>query len=285
MSRSKNLSLSTVFGDMEEYTLLDIFEGKSLKGIVPNRVYYALEKVLNEPDLSKKFFYKVDALTRAVYGSEGIWIVAQPVPGYKGLPKICRLGDQGSIWHVADEEISCHTGFTAGGMVELCKKGIIDAKIAAMIGALHDVGKKYTAHTSASGLSFYGHAQLSAFIAWHWLNKLNLFSEEERKAIVAAIYGHDVVKQQIPSQKEKYYASLDKLGNKINRMNTEYCEALVKVDSGVIAENEDGMYKILKQEYSPVKGKILERRHTISKRRYNRLVRLGRTTIDSIIVA
>ena len=282
MSRSKK-TLSAVFGDMEEYTLLDIFNGKSLRGIIPKGVCCALETVLNEPDLSKDFFYKADVLTRAVYGNNGVCIIAQPVPGYKGLPKICYLGDQESVWHVVDKKISRHTSFTAGGLIEIGKKGIIDAKIAAVIGALHDVGKKYTAHASANGLSFYGHAQLSALIAWHWLNKLNLFSEEERKAIVAAIYGHDIVKQQIPAQKKKYYESLDQLGNKINRMNTEYCEALVKADSGIVAKEENGEYSVLEQEYSPTKGKILEEKTKVSKRRYNRLVRLGRTTIDSIV--
>lgn len=283
--KSKNLSLSTAFGDMKEYTLLDIFEGKSLKGIVRSRVYYAVKKILEEPDLSKDFFYKVDALTRAVYGSNGKYVMVQPVPGFDGLPKYIYLGDQKSIWHDGDDKIGRHTGFTTGEMIRIGKnkkKGVIDTKIAAAIGALHDVGKKYTAHISQSGLSFYGHAQLSAYIAWHWLNKLNLFSEEERKAIVAAIYGHDIVKQQDPVQKAKYHAYLGELGNKINRMNTKYCETLIKADSGVIEVTSEG-YKLFRQEYSPDKGKVLKTKPTITKKWFNRLVRLGREAIDSIV--
>ncbi len=96
-----------------------------------------------------------------------------------------RFGTQKSKYH--SETLLQHVAIVAAGLVE---EGVSKDR-ALKLALLHDLGKKYTCATNKVGeICFYNHAQVSAFIASHWLDTGRYEDEDEVKIIVAAIYAH-----------------------------------------------------------------------------------------------
>lgn len=228
-------TMSTTFGDIMPATRTRLFDediDDRICGWVGDRVFKALQEVCSKPRFDASFMKEEDALTKTLYKKDENGLLIFPsVPNLYLSPIHSYLGDQTSMFH--KEPSDDHARFVAGRLIENGKKIGIEPKIAGLIGTWHDVGKKYTAHTGPNGVSFFGHAQLSAYIALHWLKQVNTLSAEEKKAIVAAIYGHDIVKLGGYTAKRKYHDWLSTLSNKVNRMNTRFCEALVQADASM----------------------------------------------------
>ena len=93
------------------------------------------------------------------------------------------IGTQTSKYH--QETVQQHVCMVAANLVDAG----FDKDLAVKLAVLHDVGKKYTAATNkVGGVCFYAHAELSAFIAGHWLRQTE--DEASAKEIMAIIHGH-----------------------------------------------------------------------------------------------
>lgn len=138
------------------------------------------------------FLTNKDPLFRDIYGN-GIFIDQEEqftFPFIKGkkIPSGFRevvgpIGTQTSKYH--KETLTEHVELVAAHLVEHA----FGEELARWLATLHDVGKKYTSVTNRVGeVCFCNHAEISAFIAGHWLRQfLNYKSSKE---IMAIIYAH-----------------------------------------------------------------------------------------------
>ena len=281
-------TLSTTFGDL--LFLNDLFDediDELVKGLVGEEIFEALHEICMNPRFDSEFMKEEDALTKLLYekDEEGL-LIFPSVPGKKLKPIHSYLGDQSSEYH--DEPSDEHSDFVAGRLVQIGNEIGINPKIAALIGFWHDVGKKYTAHTGPHGMSFYGHAALSAYIVMHWLKRVSLpITSDQKAAIVVAIYGHDIVKLGSRESKKCYHKHLELLDNDaVNSLNTQYCEALIQADSSIDVLADDYVEYTVTRFDPDSKENPYEYEHvTLSKEEYNDIIELGKTTMASFLPA
>lgn len=104
---------------------------------------------------------------------------AKPVTPYRGV-----VGEQTSLWHT--ESLKEHAAMVTYNLAAAGAK----PELAAMLGVLHDCGKKYSAETDSNGeLYFPDHELLSAYLTICWTHDWDL-AEDEKRLIAAIVYGH-----------------------------------------------------------------------------------------------
>ncbi|MCR5832514.1 MAG: hypothetical protein K6G36_01035 [Candidatus Saccharibacteria bacterium] len=153
-----------------------------------------------------------------------------------------------------------------------------------LCGFLHDIGKKWCGQTNKDGeISSYGHAQCSAYVANQWLKKTQLVDSRTRKIIVAAIYGHDLIKKWNPDGPEKveeYQELLREIFDDDDEANTKVrklTEAIADADAGVTKIVYDGPreveYELSWEHFSKDNGEIEEKKKEISADEYEKLLK------------
>lgn len=116
--------------------------------------------------------------------------------------------------------------------------------IAATIGLLHDLGKKYTIKINKVGdICFYGHEAISAKIAEQLLANNDKFSEEDKKIIVNVITVHLQPKLLKGITLDCFYEGFKQLYGEIS---LNYLKMLNRADRGV-TEHEIGSYMVEKE--------------------------------------
>ncbi len=175
----RHIALAAIFGGANETPLDEVREQNFAN-------WHDLQLFLERPDI----------LTESVYEGTGNGMVIFPhLDGGDGA--IDYIGRQTSKYHV--ETISQHSLLTTENLIS---EGLAE-NLAVPLGLLHDVGKKYTGAINKHGeMTFYGHAELSAYIAARWLWRF-AYGNKQKDAkmkgyrfkeclwqIVAAIYGH-----------------------------------------------------------------------------------------------
>ena len=164
----------------------------SMYGMPPGQLECLKEICENTPASFYDFLTDKDPLFRSIY-SEGTFVGQEeqfvfPFITGKKIPEDIKeivgpIGTQTSKYH--QETLLQHVDLVAANLVDAG----IDEALAVKLAVLHDVGKKYTSATNAvGGVCYYGHAEISAFIAGHWLREI--YDEKSAKEIVAVIYGH-----------------------------------------------------------------------------------------------
>lgn len=281
-------TFSTTFGNLLPLDyLFDERIEEYLREQLGEEKYEALQEICETPRFDSDFMLEEDALTKVVYekDEEGL-IIFPPVPGRGDLAPIHeRMGYQKSAFH--KEPTNDHCNFVAGLLITI---GVTDPFIAAILGTWHDVGKKYTAHTGPHGMSFYGHAQLSAYIVIHWLRKVDTLSDAQKIAIVIAIYGHDIMKLGNSRERQLYRAYIDCLAtlheDNIKELITNYYTALIQSDCSIERFRSDGgvEFTVVKYYFDG------EDYHEIvpcelSEEEYKRTMKLGRETMLNLEVA
>lgn len=125
------------------------------------------------------FLTEPDLLTATLYQNEGDEILIPSL--YGDIFRRCAIGEQYSRHH--RENLAAHAATVYIGLWEAALPTCETLALA----LLHDIGKKYCAALNRHGeVCFYGHAQLSALFAAHWLPD----DFPHRWADVAAIYYH-----------------------------------------------------------------------------------------------
>ncbi len=191
----RNKTLSRAF---EALSLGEAYSGKyAYLGYMPDKELELLKAICKNAPKSIaetfKFLEKKDELFLYIYDSYAIMggeeYFIYPFTDERKLPEglsmeIGPIGAQNSQFHA--ENLSEHVAMV---QVNLEEAGI-PREIAAKIAVLHDVGKKYTSATNRVGdIASYGHADVSAFIASHWLKQWDI-EEQDAKVLVAVIYAH-----------------------------------------------------------------------------------------------
>ncbi|MBR2994589.1 HD domain-containing protein [Candidatus Saccharibacteria bacterium] len=191
----RNKTLSRAF---EALSLGEAYSGKyAYLGYMPDKELELLKAICKNAPKSIaeafKFLEKKDELFLYIYDSYAIMggeeYFIYPFADERRLPEglsmeIGPIGAQNSQFHA--ENLSEHVAMV---QVNLEEAGI-PREIAAKIAVLHDVGKKYTSATNRVGdIASYGHADVSAFIASHWLKQWDI-EEQDAKVLVAVIYAH-----------------------------------------------------------------------------------------------
>ena len=144
-----------------------------------------------------QFLHIEDKLFTDIYGggeigSDGVKRFVYPFVADKKIPDDIReaygpIGTQTSKWHY--ETLQQHVALVAANAVDAG----IEPKLAVALAVLHDIGKKYTSATNkVGGVCFYNHAQVSAFIATHWLSNWTypMDWDEMGDEIIVVIYAH-----------------------------------------------------------------------------------------------
>jgi len=140
------------------------------------------------------FLNKADEYTYGVYGlpdgCPGLETFTFPLEkkSIRGVtPYRGHIGDQTSTWH--HESLKDHAAIVTCNLFNAGVK----AEIAALLGVLHDCGKKYTAKTGQDGyLTFPNHEKLSALLAKEWLKSCGFrqhpcFPDSDEIDILAAV--------------------------------------------------------------------------------------------------
>lgn len=272
--------IGTAFGDL--VGLGDILDKERVETSLTPEVAAALEEICQHPRWDIDFLHEDDALTKAIYrrdGSGRIILPLTPEAASKGVtPRHTRIGDQKSQWHL--EFLLPHTAISIDGMYGRC--AYEDKRVAVVIAYLHDVAKKYTACTNESReISFYGHAQLSAYIAKRWLEQIDFFDDLTKNTIVAVIYGHDMIKY--GGGRDKYYDELAKFGTRTNNLISLYAEWLSAADVAVDKIDETkGIYHIYWTEFDPVNHEKVPGKDEITVDHFDEAVERGKGYLKAV---
>lgn len=139
------------------------------------------------------FLEEPDALTDSEYGApdeKGLYdfpLSFEPYDDKVKTPPLFhgKVGDQTSCWH--NETLKQHAALTTCNLVEAG----VRKEDAAVLGVLHDCGKKYTARTNVYNgkVCFPEHENLSALLAGWWTKSWGV-TDERRHLWMAIIYGH-----------------------------------------------------------------------------------------------
>lgn len=171
------------------------FDLLSAAGMSSEQLKCFMEICKNTPTSTRDiydFLIGKDPLFRSIYGKGNFidqeeqfvfpFIVGKKIPE-DIMEVVGPIGTQTSKYH--QETLQQHVELVMANLVDAG----VDESLAAKLAVLHDVGKKYTSATNAvGGVCFYNHAEISAFIAGHWLRKS--CDKGLAKEIVAIIYGH-----------------------------------------------------------------------------------------------
>ena len=167
----------------------------SMAGMPPGQLKCLTDVCKDTPKSTKAvydFLVDKDPLFRDIY-SDGTFIDQEeqfvfPFIVGKKIPEDIKevvgpIGTQTSKYH--QETLQQHVELVVANLIDVG----IDEALAVRLAVLHDIGKKYTSATNAvGGVCYYNHAELSAFIAGHWLRQS--YDEKSAKEIVAIIYDH-----------------------------------------------------------------------------------------------
>ena len=167
----------------------------SMNGMPPGQLKHLMDICKNVPENAKAiydFLVEKDPLFRDIYG-DGTLINQEeqfvfPFITGKQIPEDIKevtgpIGTQTSKYH--QETLQQHVELVVAYLVD----NEVDEELAIQLAVLHDVGKKYASATNnVGGICCYNHAEISAFIAGHWLRAS--LDEKSAKEIVAVIYAH-----------------------------------------------------------------------------------------------
>ncbi|MBQ9180912.1 HD domain-containing protein [Candidatus Saccharibacteria bacterium] len=198
MGKLKNKTLTPYF---KGATLMSCWNGSITDLVrpgIPEQVPCLLQEICTRvPDSiadAYEFLSSLDLLVQYIYGDgaeqdvdDELFLTFPFIDGAE-IPDDVEMvrgyiGTQVSKYHA--ETLHQHVALVAANLVN---HGV-DEKLAALLAVFHDVGKKYTGATNKVGeMCFYGHAELSAFIAGHWLREMRSYQVARR--LTAVIYGH-----------------------------------------------------------------------------------------------
>lgn len=314
----KYKTLPEIFG---QATLLEVFLAspqQMLSGMDPKERDAFIE-VLNNPDLSFDALRKDDAFTKAAFRhpEEGM----NEYPLTPGTKRECLVGPTGYIYSMYHKEgsLATHTALTAGLMfeseypifrygVQTKEDEIVIPRMHVICAFFHDLSKKWCACTNASGgISSYGHAECSAYVANAWLKKTKLVDDRMRQKIVVAIYGHDLIKRWSPYDDFRVKIYQELIGGVVgdegkadgaivfpglftgseNRQISNFTETIASNDAGVkeIIFDENGRekeYVICWEPFAKVDGDTKELTETLSADDFERIVSKGAELINTV---
>lgn len=287
------LTLASVLGQASILDVLYMPPKKLLKGL-PERVMDAFMEVLDNPDISPEGLRKGDAYTK-LFENEYGEIVYECNPEAKDAGVEPLVGPVGLIYsrYHLEQSLFAHEAIVTYrtykeyvDFVRKVEKGKTVVPLAYVLTAfLHDIGKKWVAQTNVRGeISCYGHAQCSAYVANQWLKKTNLVSSKTRKIIVAAIYGHDLVKKWVPDGTEKFEEYQELLceifdDDEDNTQIRKLIEAIGDADAGVTKAIYDGAiekgYELTWEHFDKNNGKIVEKTEILTARELSKIINRG----------
>lgn len=251
----ENLSLSEAFNC--RYASLGSMPDKELellKGVCENAPKSITEafKFLEEED--ELFCYIYDS--SVTLGDEKYY--SYPFLDAKRSPEgismaFGPIGAQNSRFH--EEKLSEHVAMV---QVNLEEAGI-PREIAGKIAVLHDVGKKYTSSTNSMGdISSINHAEVSAFIASHWLKQWNM-EEQDKKVLVAVILAHMKPFTDWRTRSNHRIAAINKRGafnrqlisflgddTALAKKTMQLIDLIARCDEGIVIMNDEAITKIIK---------------------------------------
>lgn len=240
----ENKTLSPYFKNLP---LAEAWEGDfgllSMNGMPPGQLRLLMDICRNVPADTKAiydFLIEKDPLFRDIYGN-GTFInqeeqfvfpfVSGEIP--EGIKEVTGpIWTQTSIYH--QETLLQHVELVAAHLID---EGV-DEELAVLLAVLHDVGKKYTSATNkVGGVCYYNHAELSAFIAGHWLRAS--LDKKLAKEIVAVIYAHMLPK--ISWNVEKHW----KTGEPVNFAQDFYGQLLRYCENDEVSA--DRIFSLIRQ--------------------------------------
>ena len=333
-------TLAEIFG---QATLLEVLylPPKDMLMDLPPAERDAFIEVLNNPDFTIDGLGKEDAYTKIAFEHTDDGMIKYPLTPEAEMagvePLVGPIGCIVSRYHM-ERLLTVHTGFTAGQMYEThypiysCgmqtkkeeekknakaeteeeqkkekqkkKTDIVIPASFVICAFFHDCGKKWVGHTNVNGeISSYGHAECSAYVANYWLRKLDFIDESMRNVIVAAIYGHDLIKRWLPQESEfRMNSYLQLIGGLTgdegdvkfaglfsgseNRMIKVYTETIADADAGVIdatrgSDNKE-KFTITWEHFSKKDGEVKALTDQLSADEFGRITDKGYELIESV---
>ena len=299
-------TLAGIFG---EATILDVLfvSPKVLLKDLPEKERNAFMEVLNSPDFSPEGLDKGDAYTSLFtkVGKEDYLYKCNPEAEAAGVS--CLAGPIGFIFSRFHFEriLRKHESLVTVRMndnylnsvknSDRVEKGEIKVPITYILcGFLHDIGKKWCAQTNKDReISCYGHAQCSAYVANQWLKKTQLVDSRTRKIIVAAIYGHDLIKKWNPdgaAKVEEYQDLLHEIfDDDENTLIRKLTEAIADADAGVTAviiyrSGKENDCELSWEHFSKNDGVTEKKKELIPFSKYEKLLKRGEKIIKESLL-